>query len=183
MKAQLDKIKVAFSKVAQPRSDYAIERFVVGEHETQERQYAQCVTELWRKATSIRRAEIELAKKEREISSCSDDLDQELLALDMEEIRFAIAGAQAEFQTLFRIFESLPDFTAEELQAGEERYWTLRLARQAQIDIEATGRVGVGNLDALRQAGMTPDFAATFLANNKHQLENLNVPLPLPTSK
>lgn len=177
---KLEKIKKAFINCSQPRSNYAIKNFVVGDHQTSERQYHQCVIELWMKTIFIKRTQIQSLMKDREIKDCKDDLKLELLKLDKDELEFAIQGAIREFNTLYSIFESFPEYTYEQLQAAEEKYWIHRLSRQAQLDLESTGRISTGNLDALRQINMTPDFGKIFLEKNKNiikqnTLENKNI--------
>jgi hypothetical protein len=174
MKDKITKIKTAFLKCSQPRSDFAIRHFVIGDHEMPERQYMQCVTELWHKTVTIKRLEISKKRKTRELQECDDDLLKEELLLDLDEISFALNGATREFNTLYAIFTRMKDFSESELQNGEADYWLHRLARQAQIDIEATGRVGAGNLDALRQIGITPDFGKMFLENPNLKIDNFD---------
>ena len=152
----------AFTKVSQPRSNYQIEKFVVGEHLTPERQYMQAVLELQRKTSAIRRAVIELKKLNARLLSESDEIERELIQVDIDDINFAIEGAAREFNTLHSIYKRYPEYTVEQLQDAEESYWIKRLATQAQIDLEATGAIGVGNLDALRQAGLIGGFEVRF---------------------
>jgi hypothetical protein len=154
----------AFSAVAQPRSNYQIAKFVVGEHCTPERQYMQVVNELQRKTTNIRRALVEQRILYKKLNAEIDPDKQELLQIDLDELRFSIEGAVREFNTLYAIYKSYPRYTAEQLQAAEAGYWHKRLAIQSQLDIEATGVIGQGNADALRMAGMTGEHAERFQA-------------------
>src|SRR5512136_474682 len=94
---KITKIKEAFEKCSQPRTNYQIENFVVKEHETLERQYSQCVTELWRKTSSIRRAELELKKLMDKLEKEADPIEKELILIDIDELTFALMGATREF--------------------------------------------------------------------------------------
>lgn len=152
----------AFLEIQQPRTAYVLEKFVVGQHDTLETQYAQCVLELQIKYDNLRRAKLNKRKIEIKIKEAEDkntELDQieaDLMRIDLEEQDRAVLGALREFEALYKIWQSFPKkFTRAELDAGQEEYWRLRLARQAQQDLQATGRIGVGNNEALRQIGLT----------------------------
>lgn len=165
--SQHDKLFQAFEAVSQPRSDYQIRKFVVGEHETPERQYLQVVTEIQRKVSSLRRAVIDRRKKEAQLKTETNEDEREILQIDLDDMNFAITGAMREFNTLYVIYQSLPQFTAQELQDAEEGYWIRRLIRQSQVDIDSFGQVGPGNMDALRQAGIVGGFEERFAEMSK----------------
>ena len=93
-------------------------------------------------------------------------LDIEEKVIDLENLHFAMQGAVREFNRYYEIFETLPKFTYEQMQDAEERYWQLRLARQAQCDIDASGRIGTGNHEALWQAGLIENPGHEFLERN-----------------
>ena len=151
-------LKASFEDVSQPRSDYQLKNFVVGNHETPERKFLQIVLELQRKVVSIRRAQIGLRQLAAKWLEAETADERELLDLDREEAELAMLGAVREFNCLYAMYEACPKFTHEQMQAAEQGYWETRLARQATLDIEAGGRIGVGNLDALRQANMLPNL-------------------------
>ena len=67
-------------------------------------------------------------------------------------------GAHREWQALYAIFKSFPRrYSRDELNVSQEQYWARRLQRQAVQDLNATGRVGQGNQDALRMIGRPID--------------------------
>ena len=89
--------------------------------------------------------------------------DKELLQLDIEESTLSLLSQKREAGTLYSIYSSLPKFTYEQIQEAEAGYWQERLARQAQLDLDSHGRIGVGNLEALRMAGIFEnDFSDRF---------------------
>ncbi len=150
----------AFDEIQQPRSEYVLQNFVVGQHDTLETQYSQCVLEMMVKYDNIRRAKLNKKKlliKISEYESKNTELDQieaDLLKIDLEEQERAMLGALREFESLYKIWQSFPKkYTREELDANQPYYWAKRLQRQAYQDMQATGRIGVGNHEALRQAG------------------------------
>ena len=170
---ELDKIKndkellQAFVEIQQPRTDYQLEHFVVGKHEVPEQQYAHCVLNLKIKYNALRRAKIHLEKTQYEI----DELDKKEdkmsgftkreKEIDKEEASLAVIGALREFEALYKIWNGFEKkYTRAEIDAVQPEYWEKRLTRQANQDLMATGRVGVGNQDALRQIGrgVTPEL-------------------------
>jgi hypothetical protein len=150
----------AVRAIQQPRTDFELAHFVVGQHEATPRQWAQCTLELQLKIQNLRRAKI----KERQILRRITRLEEkgtdvaidraELLKLDLEDQALAVIGAVREVQALYALWQSMPTFSREELNAAEPEYWRQRLARQASQEVNAFGRIGVGNQDALRMAGM-----------------------------
>jgi len=152
-------LAAAVRAIQQPRTNFQLKYFVVGQHDTEPRRWWQCVLELQIKIQNLKRAEIHRRQLERKIQTLrrggeeSQD-EAELLQLEMEEQDLAVLGALREAETLFAIYKSFPRaYTSEELNAAEEDYWHARLTRQATHELVSTGRVGVGNLDSLRQIG------------------------------
>lgn len=171
----LEKITRAFDVVCQPKSNFQIEKFVVGQHDTPERQYVQCVIQLHALVCNIKRGEINRRRKLIEIKSLEKEtgelaeLDLAEKQVDLEQIEFSLKGALREFSCYFAILENFKEgFTYEEIQNGEANYWMMRLSRQSQCDRESTGRIGIGNREALWQAGFIPNPALKFMEENKH---------------
>lgn len=170
---KLKEITDAFNAVCQPKTNFQIENFVVGQHDTPERRFAQCVTQLHILVCNIKRAEIQrkrilldirdLGKKKSERNL----LNLEEKQIDLEQIEFSLKGALSEFATYYTLFSNMKKFTYEEIQCAEPIYWSLRLARQSQEDIEATGRIGQGNIDALWQSKKIANPAHKFIEQRK----------------
>lgn len=161
MKA-IKEMEDSFLEIQQPRTAFVLEKFVVGQHDTLEMQFSQCVLELQIKYDNLRRAKLNKRKIEikiRESEEKNTELDQieaDLMRIDLEEQDRAVLGALREFESLYKIYQSFPKkYTRQEIDHAQEQYWRLRLARQAQQDMQATGRIGVGNSEALRQIGLT----------------------------
>jgi hypothetical protein len=153
----------AFDEIQQPRSDYVLQNFVVGEKDTDPARYAQCVLELQIKYDVIRQAKLHRRKLEIEIAEFealgteTSQIDAALKRIDIEIQDRAYLGASREFEALYGIWKSFPHkYTHEELNAAQREYWEKRLTRQANQDLIASGRVSVGNIDALRQIGQLP---------------------------
>ena len=147
----MDNLTEAFTEIFQGRSDYQLKQFVVDAHLTPERQYAQVVLELQNKHFALRRADVQRRRILEQLRTATG-LDAEELAIDLELVEIGIVGAQREYNALFAMWQQMPKYTNEQLQAAEEGYWRHRLLMQAANDMLATGTVSTGNLDALRQA-------------------------------
>ena len=154
----------AMDSIAQARSTYQLQHFVVGQHDTLERQYQQCLLELNVKLNNIKRDEIALKKLKTKLANEQDEDERTLIEIDIEELSFSLKGQMREAGVLYTIFKAMPKYSYQELQEAEEKYWTLRLARQAELDV-AERRLGIssGNMEALRQAGMVEGFSQTFI--------------------
>ena len=164
----IGELEEAFDAIQQPRPDYVLEKFVVGQHDTEPQAYMQCVLEMQIKYDAIRRAKLtrqkillQIADLEKD-GSPIDHIDADLKRIDIEAQDRAMLGAVREFEALYRIWQGFGRrYTRAELNDAQEEYWHKRLARQAGHDIQATGRVGVGNLEALEQAGLVAHPALT----------------------
>lgn len=165
-----DELVHAVHAIQQPRTDFELTHFVVGQHDTEPRRWAQCVLELQIKIQNLRRARIAQRQLTRQIKKLQRKgtrkaVDKaELLRIDVEDHAMAILGAIREAQALWAIFKSFPrSYSRAELNAAEEEYWNRRLYRQALQDANASGRVGVGNQDALRMLGRPLESPSTRL--------------------
>jgi hypothetical protein len=151
----------AFLEIQMPRTEFVLNKFVVGQHDHDTLAYSQCVLEMQIKYDNLRRAKlgrrrIEIQIKELEDKGTEiDQIDADLKRIDLEEQDRAVLGALREFEALYKIWQRFPKkYTREEIDAAQPDYWQLRLERQAQQDLQATGRVGVGNSEALRQINL-----------------------------
>ena len=150
----IQELQQDFEAIAMPRSGYVLENLVVKVHEHPTEQWRQCVIELKSKYFNIRRALIRQQIIERDIEAESDELEIELKRIDLEELGFSLIGYIREFEALYQIYKQFPRFSRDELDAGQAEYWYNRLTKQAQQDVQAHGRVSVGNLEGLRQIGI-----------------------------
>lgn len=173
----------SFINNLQGRSQYQLENFVVGMHNQPERQFSQIAIELQHKYYNIRRADINRRKLLNELETESDPYKKEEIELDLEQMDIAIIGALREFDHLYKLYQQYPKYTAEQIEAAEHKYWVERLAIQAQIDIEAQGRIGTGNMEALRQAKLITGQEQRFFVSTDGY-PGLNAPSPdlLPDS-
>jgi hypothetical protein len=179
--SKVKEMETAFLEIQQPRTPFVLEKFVVGQHDTLETQYQQCVLELQVKYDNIRRAKLNKKKifiKIAEHESKNSELDQieaDILKIDLEEQERAMLGAIREFETLYAIWQSFPKkYTREDIDKNQAEYWQKRLSRQAQQDIQATGRVGAGNSEALRQIEME-EILKPQITKSNNQIEKKEI--------
>lgn len=150
----------AIAAIQQPRPAFVLRHFVVGQHDTPGQQWAQCILEMQLKLQAIATAEIDrqlaelrLARLEKRGTRAAL-LKAEKVRIELRSLEWAKLGAERELASLLQIKESFGrNWTREELDEEQEEYWNRRLARQAMQDVNGTGRVGVGNQDALRMIG------------------------------
>ena len=162
-----DELLKAFKEMPQARTDYTLKELVIGQHETTEQQYAHTILELRIAYNALRKAQIHFEKTNYEIEQLKtkDDKLSEFewreKEIDKHESECAVIGKMREFGCLYKIWQSFPkQYTRAEVNANQPEYWRKRLTRQANQDLFATGRISVGNQDALRQIGrgVTPEL-------------------------
>jgi hypothetical protein len=162
-----DQLLQAFKEVQQPRTEFQLRKFVVGQHGIPEQDYAQCVVELQLKYNNLRRAKIHLEKTKHQVSELSKKTDKlseftrREKEIDKEECGLAVIGALREFEILYQIWNEFPKkYTRAEIDRVQPEYWKKRLTKQANQDLMANGRVSVGNQNVLSQIGMavTPEL-------------------------
>lgn len=152
----VNKLRDDFDTIAMPRPAYVLEYLVVKPHEHITQQWQQCVLEMRIKYNNIRRSQIEreiirLEINQLDLSNSIEQLKGDLKRITLEEMEWAELGMIREFLALYEIYKQFPHFSREELDAGQTEYWYNRLVKQATQDILATGRIGQGNQEGLRQ--------------------------------
>jgi hypothetical protein len=154
-------IFLALADIQKPRSRFQLERFVVGQHDTDEQQYRQTLIEIQSLFYTLRVVQLELRKKEIEIARLEstgdeiDSIDAEIKKIGTEQTRLTMIGAERELKDLVEMWESFEHkYTHEEMEELQPQYWSARLTRQAQLEAMGSGgKVGWASLDALRQVG------------------------------
>jgi hypothetical protein len=133
-----DDLVAIFAEVHQPRSAFQLERFVVGQHDTDEMRYVQCVTEIHALYYTIKEVTLSMQITEIEITrlratgDAIDELNAQIKELGMEQTRVVGVGAFRELKVLIDLLKTFPPYTREEIEEGQLEYWSLRLNRQEQ---------------------------------------------------
>lgn len=162
-----DEIDKAIAEVQQPRSRFQLERFVLGQHATDEMKYYQTVIELQDAIYKYKLAVINVKKAELKISklrATGDDLDKlkaEEIELGLTQTRFAMLGAEREMKDLIQIFESFTQkYTRAEIEASQPEYWEARLTNNAKAMLMGGSSVNAAHIEAMEQAGVLDSFVA-----------------------
>jgi hypothetical protein len=151
----------ALEEIQQARTDFQLQHFVVGQHDTSEQQYKQVLLELQELLFTIKHVDLQNKKTILEIEQLRstknpiDEVDAQIKELSIERALLARLGAVKEAQTLVKIWESFETkYTAEQIEANQVEYWNARLLRQAQLEsMGGQSSISWGSLDALRQIG------------------------------
>lgn len=162
-------IQDCIADIQQPRSRYQIERFVLGQHNTPEMRFYQLCLEAQDLKFKIEHAEVAVDRAMLTIKTLSGAgseaalLDARDAEIDLRQTELALIGARRELAVLEEIFESIPQFTREQIDAAQPDYWRERITRQATLEALGTGgAVSWAQLDALRQVGGLEEFVATY---------------------
>jgi hypothetical protein len=162
-----EQIEQAIADVQQPRSRFQLERFVLGQHATDEMRYYQTVIELQDAIYKYKLAKIGVQKAEIKIAklrSTGDELD-ELKAQEKElglaQTRFAMLGAEREMKHLVEIWDSFKHkYTREEIEQAQPDYWQARLTNNAKAMLMGGQSVNAAHIEAMEQAGVLDNFVA-----------------------
>lgn len=168
-------IRQDFETIAMSKSPYVLENLIVKERDTEPEQWAQCVLEMKARYFAIKQQLLLIQKTDLKAEACPDTamgrINRELILLQKEEVELKLLSQSREFFALYRIYKSFGRrYSRAELDEAQEEYWLKRLTRQATQDIFASGRISVGNQDALRQIGVSVKADNGRLEFNK-QLE------------
>jgi predicted transcriptional regulator len=162
-----EQIEQAIAEVQQPRSRFQLERFVLGQHATDEMRYYQVCLELQDTLYKYKLAEINKKKTDIKIErlrATGDELD-ELKAQEIElgqaQTAFAVIGAQRELAHLIDIWESFQHkYTRSEIEAAQPDYWQARLTNNAKAMMMGGQSVNPAHIEAMEQAGVLESFVA-----------------------
>jgi len=158
-KRDLTKLQQAFIEIQMPRTPFALENFVVNSKFTDQQRYAQCVLELSIAYDNLRMANLSLEKAKIQMADIDTttrlgQIDKEIKQIEVEQTERAVVGAMREFEFLYDMWEKFPKkYTREELNLAQQEEYTKMLETQAQHDLNAHGRISVGNQEGLRQLG------------------------------
>lgn len=160
-------IEKAIAEVQQPRSRFQLERFVLGQHATDEMRYYQTVIELQDSIYKYKLAVINVKKSELKIAKLRatgdqlDELKAQELELGLTETNFAMVGAEREMKHLLEIFDSFKHkYTRDEIEAAQPDYWQARLTNNAKAMLMGGASVNPAHIEAMEQAGVLENFIA-----------------------
>lgn len=188
MHKKIINIKQAAKEITQNRSNYQLEKFVLGQHHSPEMQYHQLVIELNgllknKKETELRLKKIKAEAEElRATGKKSDAIEAEIKELSLEDMENTLFSQQREIDHLQALFDASHKYSREEIEAAQKDYWEQRLTRVAQLQmLSRQGGVDWAQLDAIQQANIIekalveiPTFNYITDETNKLQLGEKN---------
>lgn len=157
----------AIIEIQQSRSNFQLERFVLGQHLTPEMQYYQLLLEIQDLSFKHKNALIEREISEIKIAKLEASNDeikllkakQRRLALD--QLNLAILGTERELNHLLDIWSSFEHkYSRAEIEAAQPEYWRARLTANANAMLMGGGGVNPSHLEAMDQAGVLDEFLA-----------------------
>jgi predicted DNA-binding protein len=147
-------------EMGQPRSNYVLDHFVIGQHSTPETQRKQVLDELYALMFSIgdshddmRLAELEAQEYEGSLEKATGIQAERLKVLAAKAKRKALAleimieGRIKEVEHLLAALDKLPKVSRAEFEAAQSHYWSVRLPAQFYLGQRDHG----GNLAAILQ--------------------------------
>ena len=160
-----EEIEKAIEEVQQPRSRFQLERFVLGQHATEEMRYYQTVIELQDAIYKYKFAVISVKKAQLKISKLRstgnelDELKAQERELGLEQTKLAMFGAKREMEHLVEIFHSFKHkYTRAEIEAAQPDYWQARLTNNARAMLMGGSAVNAAHIEAMEQAGVLDNF-------------------------
>lgn len=164
--------------LSQPRSNFALTHFVVGQHDLPGRQYQQALLELQAMLFAMGDMYDDLEVAQLDLADLHADelmpLARKEIAMrranrKMEEMKINIAGRLREAEFLVALLNSMPKYTLEDLEKEEAEYWNRRLSRQHFMAL--TG--DPGNVDAMIQMFTRPGEAKPLIEGSQEMLARL----------
>lgn len=170
----LEEINKAIAEVQQPRSRFQLERFVLGQHSTEEMKYYQTVLELQDAIYKYKLAQINVDKaklKIQRLRSTGDELDElkaQEVELGLAQTSFAMLGAEREMKHLIEIWNGFETkFTRDQIEKAQPDYWQARLTNNARAMLMGGSSVNPAHIEAMEQAGVLDSFVAEVEAQKR----------------
>ena len=170
-------------------SVFQIMNFIASE-ESPERIYRKVLLQLDQKEKAMKecyfrrkRREVDIEEIVKKLETAEEGFAKQRLEIDLEEAEFyledeikLIEDCFIEIEAYKSILDKLPDFTREDFERSESEYWKQRLLLSANREVQSTGVVGIGNIEALEKIGLrfhkTEQGKIMFLeAQNEDKIE------------
>lgn len=168
-------------------SEFQSRYFVVNSQVTDYRRVRQALLEIETRIAAKKQIERNVKKTEiqkkialRNFEKESDNLQQELILLDIEQLDYDLSVYTKKYKVCLEELENfasivkdiVPDITTLESykyqnETEERNYWIARMAKQATMDLMTIGRIGQGNLDSIAMMPVN-DQTATIKAALKY---------------
>ena len=172
-----------------------IKNFVVNSHVTDKRKLRQVIIEVSGRnherkklLLDIERKRITIEQLEAKLDTVEDPYERRLMQCDLDEWhldigRFKIALRQHDNELecfmewvnkKYGSFEELKEASIYN-EEEERKYWIARMGKQAAMDVYATGKIGVGNLDSIAMMRENDQYATLNIAMQYSGLLNSGI--------
>ena len=172
-----------------------IKNFVVNSHVTDKRKLRQVLIEVSTRNHEKKKLLLDVERKRVKIEALAaklevteDPYDRKLIEIDIKEYeldlgRFNIALHQhdnemaAFMEWIHKNYGDMEDLVkgAEYNEEEERKYWIARMGKQAAMDVYATGKIGVGNLDSIAMMREEDQYATLNIAMQYSGLLNSGI--------
>jgi hypothetical protein len=169
-----EEIQRSIFEIQQPRSNFQLEKFVVGQHLTPEMKFYQTCLELQDLIYKYKIAQLAIKKQNLKIARLRqtgdelDELEAQELELGQEQTNLAMVGAERELTHLLKIYDGFETkYTRSEIEAAEPQYWEARLTGNAKAMLMANSSVSHAQIEAMAQAGILENFIEEVATSKK----------------
>ena len=172
-----------------------IKNFVVNSHVTDKRKLRQVLIEVSTRNHEKKKLLLDVERKQVKIEALAaklevteDPYERKLIEIDIKEYeldmgRFNIALHQhdnemaAFMEWIHKNYGDMEDLVkgAEYNEEEERKYWIARMGKQAAMDVYATGKIGVGNLDSIAMMREDDQYATLNIAMQSSGLLNSGI--------
>ena len=172
-----------------------IKNFVVNSHVTDKRKLRQVLIEVSTRNHERKKLRLDIERKQVNIDALTakletvdDPYERRFIELDIEEYkldmgRFRITLHQSDneleafMEWIHKHFGEMADVekAAEYNEEEERKYWIARMGKQAAVDVYATGRIGIGNLDSIAMMREDDQYATLNIAMQYSGLLNAGI--------
>ena len=171
-----DEIKKSVREIQQPRSNFQIEKFVLGQHPTPEMRYYQLLLELGDMIHKYELAEIHVKMQElkiKKLEAKADEMSQlkiQKIEAELKVVKNTMLGASREIEFLKQLYDMFEHkYTREEIEAAQPQYWEARLENDVTNMLMGGNPVNYAHIDSMKQAGVLENFVEK-VAESKREL-------------
>ena len=142
-------------------------------------QFKRCMNDIARVTAAMETEENEFHKIDRQYELELLYLDRQIWLNKIKQCKeelngfFAIIKEKAGTDDPVKITELLEDKELENVE--EHKYWIARMGKQAAVDVYATGRIGIGNLDSIAMMREEDQYATLNIAMQYSGLLNSGI--------
>jgi len=161
MNSDYSEIEKSIVNIQQPRSNFQLKHFVIGQHKTSEMQFYQTCLELQDMIYKYQIAKINVQKTELKIERLRETKDEmkelkaQKLEVGLRQTSLAMIGAERELNELISIFNQFDiKYSRAEIEAAEPEYWDKRLTGNAKAMLMGGTSVNYAHIEAMEQAGV-----------------------------